>query len=98
MIKLTEIVSTAGQYNCDLGKNTVSYKLRDVFINPAHVIMMREDEDYGEKNQTRHLVSGLNKNIKFTRLNLNMGSNVTLKCTVTGSPESVMEKLLQKTD
>ena len=66
MIKLTEIISTAGQYDSDVGKNTISYKLRDVFVNPTHVIMM--------------------------------GSNVTLKCTVTGTPESVMEKLLQKID
>tara|TARA_R110001583_G_scaffold69257_2_gene196459 strand:- start:260 stop:556 length:297 start_codon:yes stop_codon:yes gene_type:complete len=98
MIKLTEIISTAGQYDSDVGKNTISYKLRDVFVNPTHVIMMREDEDYGKKNQEQGLVSGLSKSVKFTRLNLNMGSNVTLKCTVTGTPESVMEKLLQKID
>ena len=92
MIKLTEIVSIAGQYNSELGKNTVSYKLRDVYVNPSHVVVMREDEDFNNKNKKQDLIDGLSKDLTFTRLNLNMGSNVTLKCTGTGSPEHVMEK------
>lgn len=98
MIKLTEIVTTAGQYDQELGKNVVEYRLRDVFVNPAHVITMRDDEDYNNKLQNQGLIEGLNKEIRFTRLNLNMGSNVTLKCTVTGTPENVMNKILQKSD
>ncbi len=96
MIKLTEIVTLAGQYDPDLGKNGVQYKLRDIFVNPAHVITMREDEDYNKKMQGQQLIEGLKKEITFTRLNLNMGSNVSLKCTVAGSPDSVMAKIMQK--
>ena len=98
MIKLTEIVATSGQYNKKLEKNVSSYRLRDIFVNPAHVITMRDDEEYNERAKTESMVPGLHKEIMFTRLNLNMGSNITLKCVVTGSPDSVMEKISQKRD
>ena len=98
MIKLTEIVANAGQYDKELGKNVVRYKLRDVFVNPSHVITMRDDEEYNKRVQNQELIDGLNTELKFTRLSLNMGSNVTLKCTVTGTPESVMNKILQEND
>jgi len=96
MIKLTEVVALPAQYDPELGKNDVEYKLRDIFVNPTHVVTMRDDEDYNRKMQVQQLVKGLSKEVTFTRLNLNMGSNVSLKCTVTGSPDSVMAKIMQK--
>ena len=98
MIKLTEIVSRAGQYDQELRKNVVSYELRDVFVNPAHVVTMRDDEEYNEKISRKIVIDGLSGDVRFTRLSLNVGSNVTLKCTVAGSPESIMQKFLQKSD
>ena len=96
MIKLTEIVAKSGNYDQNLGKNTVSYNLRDVFVNPSHVVTMRDDEEYNDKSLREELVKGLSGDIKFTRLNLNVGGNITLRCTVTGTPESIMRKFSRK--
>ena len=92
MIKLTEVVARAGQYDPEKGKNSASYRLRDVFVNPAHVVTMRDDEDYNDRSNREQMIEGLNSNVRFTRLSLNVGGNTTIKCTVTGTPESVMQK------
>ena len=96
MIKLAEIIANPGHYDPETGKNTVSYRLRDVFVNPAHVVTMREDEEYNSRRNSGTLVPGLNENVSFTRLSLNVGGNVTLKCTVAGDPQSILQKLTNK--
>ena len=93
MIKLTEIVKIAGTYNESLKKNNASYRLREVFVNPQHVVVMREDETLNMVAERGGVIDGLEPNVRFTVLNLNIGSNTTLKCTVAGTPTSIMEKL-----
>lgn len=98
MIKLTEIVENPGQYDPETGKNNVLYKLRDLFVNPSHVVTMRADEEYNDRRSRGTIVQGLNKEVSFTRLSLNVGGNVTLKCTVAGDPQSILQKLTQKSN
>ena len=93
MIKLTEVVAVPGEYDTKLQKNICSYKLRDIFINPSHVVSMIDDERYNSLAQREALLSGLVKEARFTKLSINMGGNAAHRCTVAGEPSHIMEKI-----
>ena len=81
MIRLVEVIKQLNQY-----------ELREVFVNPTHVISLRED------GQTKNLLSegalpdGLDTRQSFTRLTLDKGT-VGLELIVEGSPALVESKL-----
>ena len=93
LVKLTEI--------CSNGAVTVGhrYKLREVFINPEHVVLIREDIRIKELNENGSLrLSGndnLNKGHRFSKLVLNRGQSGA-EIVVVGAPD-IIEKTL-KTD
>jgi hypothetical protein len=85
MVKLIEVI-----------KNLQSFELREVFINPSHVVSLREDN-----HMKRNLVEGkmphdLDTRQDFTKLTLDKGS-VGLELTIVGGP-SLIESKLKKTE
>ena len=91
LVKLTEI--------CSNGAVTVGhrYKLREVFINPEHVILIREDVRTKELNENGSLRlpgnDALNKEHRFSKLVLNRGQSGA-EIVVVGAPD-VIEKTLK---
>ena len=91
LVKLTEI--------CSNGAITVGhkYKLREIFVNPEHVILIREDIRVRELNESGALkLAGndeLNKSHRFSKLTINRGHSGS-EISVIGSPE-VVENTLQ---
>ncbi len=91
LVKLTEV--------CTNGAVTVgqNYKLREVFVNPEHVIMIREDIRAKKLNENGLLAapdSGtLDKNHRFSKLTINRGHTGS-EIVVVGSPE-VVEDILK---
>ena len=86
LVKLTEV--------CQNGALTTrqDYTLREVFVNPEHVIMIREEARMQQLNEQGLLPEGLSNNHQFTKLTINRGHTGT-EIIVVGSP-SVVESSL----
>ena len=86
LIKLTEV--------CTNGAVTTrqDYMLREIFVNPEHVIMIREERRLQELNEMGRLAGGLDSNHKFSKLTINRGHTGT-EIIVVGVPEIVETQL-----
>ena len=89
LVKLTEIC----QRNT-LTSSKQEYTLRDVFVNPEHVVMISEDAHLGRLNESNSLLPGMNSDHKFTKLTINRGQTGT-EIVVVGAPQIVEQKLKQ---
>ena len=93
LIKLVEIrknLSAATTLNSSSKQN---YFLSEVYINPSHIVCMREDEALrGKLGNTDELPSGLDSRQTFTRLNLERGQT-GVDITVIGSLEIIKKKI-----
>tara|TARA_B100000287_G_scaffold18789_1_gene18811 strand:- start:1344 stop:1634 length:291 start_codon:yes stop_codon:yes gene_type:complete len=88
LVKLTEV--------CNNGAVTTNkhYTLREVFINPEHVIMIREEKRMKELNENGMIASQLDTAHQFSKLTINRGNTGT-EIVVVGSP-TIIENRLQK--
>jgi hypothetical protein len=68
------------------------YSLREIYINPEHVICLREDYHALQLLQEGKLPDDLDARQKFTRVQLNRGS-AGLDIIVVGCPSVVEQKL-----
>ena len=86
LVRLTEV--------CVNGAVTMpnNYILREVFINPEHVIMIREEKRLQELNERGMLSEGLDTNHRFSKLIINRGQTGT-EIVVIGAPDLVETKL-----
>ncbi len=86
LVKLTEV--------CNNGSVTTNktYSLREVFINPEHVVMIREEKRMRELNEQGRLATDLDVAHQFSKLTLNRGQSGT-EIIVVGAP-SIIEHTL----
>tara|TARA_R100001377_G_scaffold18569_1_gene9585 strand:- start:3010 stop:3300 length:291 start_codon:yes stop_codon:yes gene_type:complete len=86
LIKLTEVCGTgvvaAGR----------KYSLREVFVNPEHVVMVREDHQIRSLNENGLITEELDKGHRFSKVVIDKGSAGS-EIVVIGDPLTV-EKLL----
>ncbi len=68
------------------------YTLREIYINPEHVVCLREDIFTNRLLEEGKLPQGLDDRQKFTKVQLNRGS-VGLDVIVVGDPNAVENKL-----
>lgn len=66
-IKFVEI------YNSGIGTGKHQYSLRSVYVNPAHVVCLREDPDTSRLLEEGRL-GELDKRQSFTRISINKGT------------------------
>jgi len=86
LVKLTEV-----RHNASLTTQQ-KYTLQEVFVNPEHVVMIREEARMKQLNEEGRLPKNLNQNHKFTRLTINRGQTGT-DIVVVGSPDIIEENL-----
>lgn len=91
IVKLTEIVKNK-HYNHNISDEGKDYILREVFINPEHVVCLREDNIFKKLLSEGKLMNGLHTEQSFTRVYLNRGQS-GIEMTVVGTPSSVQEKI-----
>jgi len=86
LVKLTEV--------CDNGAVTTKqlYSLREVFINPEHVVMIREEKRMRELNERGKVASGLDSTHQFSKLIINRGQSGA-EIVVVGSPDIIENTL-----
>ena len=82
LVKLTEV--------CNNGAVTTNklYSLREVFVNPEHVVMIREEKRMRELNENGKVSAGLDAAHQFSKLTINRGQAGT-EIVVVGSPEVI---------
>ena len=82
LVKLTEV--------CNNGAVTTNkmYSLREVFINPEHVVMIREEKRMRELNESGNAVNGLDNAHQFSKLTINRGQAGT-EIIVVGAPDVI---------
>ena len=90
LIKLTEV--------CANGAVTTNqqYTLREILVNPEHVIMIREEARMRQLNERHVIAPGLNPDHAFSKITINKGHTGT-DIVVVGHPE-IIEKQLNKSN
>jgi hypothetical protein len=92
LVKLMEIFKDGNTY-LDHGSIKPKYSLRETYVNPNHVVCMRE-----ESNKTlcelKESLAELDPGQEFTRVHINRGQS-GLDITVVGSLSVVREKLIR---
>ena len=68
------------------------YRLREVYVNPKHVVAMRQDDRMLGLLAEDKLPSGLDQSQSFTKLYVDRG-NTGIDITVIGDLVSIKEKL-----
>ena len=86
LVKLTEV--------CLNGTYTTNqqYTIREVFVNPKHVVMIREEARMKMLNEQGALPADLQKEHQFSTLTINRGHTGT-EIVVVGSPELIETQL-----
>lgn len=82
LVKLTEVCGTGAVTSGN------RYSLREVFINPEHVILVREEHRYNNLNQEGLLAEGLDRSHRFSKLTIDKGSTGT-EIIVIGDPLTI---------
>ena len=86
LIRLTEV------YGNGVIPSKPAYTLREVFVNPEHVVMIREEVKMQRLNEQGALPKELNSYHRFTKLTINRGHTGT-EIIVVGAPEMVERTL-----
>jgi len=89
---LMEIYSKPTAYNHELGMCKDSYGLREVYLNPRHIISMRHNEELNKKSKSVVLLQGLDKNVIFSQITVN-STRGTEVVNVVGSPRHLASKI-----
>tara|TARA_R100000152_G_C6764533_1_gene189156 strand:- start:209 stop:502 length:294 start_codon:yes stop_codon:yes gene_type:complete len=86
LVKLTEVCSNSAV------TSQQNFMLREVFINPDQVVMIREDFRVRELNENGLITEGLNSDHRFSKLTINRGQSGT-EVVVVGAPDTIEEAL-----
>ena len=89
LVRLTEVCQSNS-----LPSKQQAYTLREVFINPEHVVMIREEARMQQLREQGALPENLSDNHKFTKLTINRGHTGT-EIVVVGAPD-IIEKSLDQ--
>jgi len=86
VIKLIEVYREK-----QLGASNI-FNMREVYINPAHVVCMYDDPSMVKNLNEGYLPDDMDKRQPFTRLRLNQGQSL-YQITVVGGMGTISEKL-----
>jgi len=90
LVKLTEVCNNAAV------TSRQHYVLREVFVNPEHVVMIREEKRLKELNEQGGIANGLDKAHRFSKLTINRGTSGT-EIVVIGAPHIIETQLKTST-
>lgn len=91
LVTLVEVVEERSNYSGTSVANK-TYSLREISINPSHVICLREESAMLRRLDEGTLPEGLDSRQRFTKLTLDRGQT-GLELIVVGDPSQVREKL-----
>jgi len=90
IIKLTEVFQVVND------ARNPSYSLREIYVNPEHVVALRSAVDFEQKLNEGQLPLDLDERQNFTRIYMNRGHS-GLDVVVVGNPSLVEKKIKKNT-
>lgn len=91
LVTLVEVVESRSHYSGSSVANK-TYSLREISVNPNHVICLREESSMLRRLDEGNLPEGLDERQRFTKLTLDRGQT-GLELVVVGDPSQVKDKL-----
>ena len=88
LVRLTEVCNTGAV------TNNAQYSLREVYVNPEHVVMVREEQRLKQINEQNSVIEGLDSSHRFSKLVIDKGNTGT-EIVVVGAPD-VIETILKR--
>ena len=95
LVKLVEIFKD-GTYN-DKGLIKPRYSLRETYVNPNHVVCLREESGLRHDLENTNLSEDLDQRQDFTKIFINRGQT-GLDITVIGTLKTIQEKLNKRSN
>ena len=94
LVTLVEVIELKRNYSQTTSENRqgTTYSLREVTVNPSHVVCLREDTNMSQRLTEGRLPEDVDKRQQFTRVYLDRGQS-GLDLTVVGSLHQTQEKL-----
>jgi len=91
MIKFVE-VKKINDFNPLQNKASIRYELREVWINPATILQIKDDGAMKYNLSQGYLPDQLDERQQFSHIQYGTGNNITA-LTVVGDPEAITEKI-----
>jgi hypothetical protein len=94
LIKLVEILveNVHTKINESVPRYGKEYALKEIYVNPEHVVMMRDNKEMVKKISKHKLSEDLHPQQEFTTLRINSGHS-GMDVTIVGSLSAIQEKL-----
>jgi len=93
MLKFIEVVQKALEYDGKTESCKSSFSLRETYINPDYIVSMKENTVLKQRSLDKPLIEGMDENISFTELAINMRSPGYEKLVdVVGTPTEIIKK------
>tara|TARA_R110000824_G_scaffold167819_1_gene344861 strand:+ start:181 stop:471 length:291 start_codon:yes stop_codon:yes gene_type:complete len=93
MIKLIEVATEPKNYNPEERQMTVSYSLRDLYINPKFIVSMTDNKKLNNLHQMKPIIKDLIPETGFTKLSVACGTHGTTHYNILGHPEQHLTKI-----
>lgn len=87
MIKLTLLITDAGNYDPETKMVTSYHSLRSMYVNPAFIVTMNENVDLRERHKRTPLIKDLIPEARFTKIAISGGIHGTAHYNILGTPE-----------
>jgi len=91
MLKLTEICDSPASYDPESRGCKVSFSLKEVYLNPDHIILMRENISLKSKAKRGLLIEGMSEDLSFTELVISTPGHMSKTVNIVGPPEEIFE-------
>jgi|TARA_R110000824_G_scaffold49483_21_gene138902 hypothetical protein len=91
MLKLIEIRNGSSEYDPVARSCKSSFFLKELYLNPDHIIMMRENSALKSKATRGLLVDGIDKNMSFTELVISTPGHMSKIINIVGSPGEIFK-------
>jgi hypothetical protein len=91
LVKLTEVYGNSNAATNYLS-NKKTYSLREIYVNPKHVVMIREENAIRRLNENQPISADLDSNHRFSKITVNRGAGNT-DFVVVGAPEYIGQTL-----
>ena len=92
LVALTEVTENTKSRNVGSAERTKVYTLREILVNPSHVVCLREDGATNRLMSEGRLPEGLDTRQRFTRVFLERGQS-GIDLIVVGSPEQIRQTI-----
>ena len=92
MIRCTEIFSRPIEYDPAIAMVKEGFSLREILLNPNHILLMKEDDTLRHKAQENELIEGLDRELHYTQVVL-CAQHHTQTLTIIGNMREIAEKI-----